>query len=1251
MKISKDKDIALLLRPFGVREDNYLAVAAMLCFDLLEPWQLYDEQALWRTVESELGPGAVLDAGMPKIRSEFLAAGKCHVPRGETPVAASEVLVGVAGQNKKLFVYGERFWTPLGGLIRTEGFTQMAVSWNNAFGGRGFERNPHGKGLAPVGLPDGRRLRPLPNIEDPARLMGSPDDRPEPAGFGPLEDSWPQRKTHPGTYDTRWRLQRWPNPPDDFDYGFYNTAPADQQFDGFFSGEELIEIRGMHPDHQTILSDFPPYRVRAFLTRRQELWQPGFDEEFLEVPLHAETLWLFPGQLRGVLLLRGTCPVADDEYKDVTRVFLAKEGLETEPQSREHYRQELEKSLDRSVPLDPEPLQQAEKTIAAAMQQARNLPKEIARIKSAVLGQSPVMVRTPQEYARTAGVTLAGAKGVLDALEATSGHLRTRFGFLSLPGTPLQSVSEKLDQAAGRMQSAVQGLEKQGAQTAALQQELRTGGTGAQTPLELLPEHTRQKALERIAAPESAPTWQDKAFGFAADARRALETDSDNWQKLRALGFTDRSVRNGWLGLHPREQTLRRADWGLDPDAEDPNAANSDGANPESVSEEFTLPAGLVVPWFRGREVAGLVVGHVAGETLLPGSDLAARLLPAARTDSPVVVVSGHLQGLFLEQEIGDACHILIMHDPGQPLDRETSALLERSTAQEFPLLVLFGQRTLKRAADPWRERFDNARALILPQGKDIFAAREAGQDIRALCLEAVSPEFAQRHNLAPECSAKGMSRVADPLQGLDLKSEVGNLLEQGKERFAPLRAQLAAEAKAMLEQASALLAAQGRDPESVLRVAREKPQPGLGALGEQAGELLAEQRRRMADSGGLSPELDAALQKAEADVRQQAANAEAGLRRELQRLEAGKKDLETNRLLAQGLAKRLAAQGLDPERMRQLSREEVRLRLEQRKPLAGARMSGLDLAGFNFSGCDLHGADLRGANLSGARFDHADLSQVLGQEADCRGAVFRAAKLDRALFSKACFAEADLRTAHCARTLLQQADLRGADAGGAIFDMAVLQDADLSQAGFSRATLRMCVLTGAKAVRARFDHAQLQKSLLRGMLLDDADFGRARAFQTMFWGVRGSRVSFLGADLTKARMGGNSVLRGADFTGVELLQGCFRESDLRGALFRGALLDDSLFESCNLVESDFYRSSARKTRFTLCDLEYADMRAMNMMQGSLRKSRLVRTNLGGSNLFGVDFYKAVVSGSVFKFANLKRTLLQGRTELLDVVE
>ena len=51
------------------------------------------------------------------------------------------------------------------------------------------------------------------------------NDRPRPAGFGPIAAHWQPRAASRGTYDERWKRDRQPLLPDDFDDRFYQCAP------------------------------------------------------------------------------------------------------------------------------------------------------------------------------------------------------------------------------------------------------------------------------------------------------------------------------------------------------------------------------------------------------------------------------------------------------------------------------------------------------------------------------------------------------------------------------------------------------------------------------------------------------------------------------------------------------------------------------------------------------------------------------------------------------------------------------------------------------------------------------------------------------------------------------------------------------------------------------------------------------------------------------------------------------------------
>ncbi|WP_084616350.1 DUF2169 domain-containing protein [Xenorhabdus szentirmaii] len=64
----------------------------------------------------------------------------------------------------------------------------------------------------------------------------------QPAGFGIIGRPWLPRRTKAGTYDETWLEERHPYLPDDFDFGYWNNAPEDQQID--------------HPDNNIRISLF-----------------------------------------------------------------------------------------------------------------------------------------------------------------------------------------------------------------------------------------------------------------------------------------------------------------------------------------------------------------------------------------------------------------------------------------------------------------------------------------------------------------------------------------------------------------------------------------------------------------------------------------------------------------------------------------------------------------------------------------------------------------------------------------------------------------------------------------------------------------------------------------------------------------------------------------------------------------------------------------------------------------------------------
>lgn len=278
-----------------------------------------------------MGEKPLPDMGMPKPRGEFLISGSFFPPESQD-ATEGWVRVRIAHQEKELYVFGPRKWHN-GFPSKSEPFTSMPIDFAHAFGGEGYKKNPDG-----MGYKDGK----LPCIENPKHLVGSPGDTPEPAGFSPLNPSWPQRMKYQGTYDSSYLQKYFPGYPEDLDWHFFLCAPKDQWIRGYFQGNESFEIHHMHPDIPVIRGNLPDLYARCFLNHT--INRKG-EPQFSELPLNPDTIWLFPEKLLGLMIWRGVIEVADDEAEQISHVLVAYEDRAHPPRAHEHYRHALERRI------------------------------------------------------------------------------------------------------------------------------------------------------------------------------------------------------------------------------------------------------------------------------------------------------------------------------------------------------------------------------------------------------------------------------------------------------------------------------------------------------------------------------------------------------------------------------------------------------------------------------------------------------------------------------------------------------------------------------------------------------------------------------------------------------------------------------------------------------------------------------------------------------------------------------------------
>lgn len=283
-----------------------------------------------------------------KPRADVVLAATAYPPLANA--RASEVLFRFGpkenGFERRLLVIGEREWR--GRLLPSpsepEAFSPTPLTWENAFGGPGFIKNPAGRGYLNKS-DDNSRANLLPLLENPKQLLESKGKRPEPICFAPLPMHWHARWRHRGTYGRRWHQTRWPFFPEDFGWSFFQSAPAEQQL-AYLRGDEPFELRGVLAEGATIRGRLPGMRQRCFQVSQSHTKNGDEQRDVSEIALRLDTVVFDSNAMRVDLVWRGLIESAGRGAPEVALLIVASER----PNQRLHVEDVLAQALQQLAP-------------------------------------------------------------------------------------------------------------------------------------------------------------------------------------------------------------------------------------------------------------------------------------------------------------------------------------------------------------------------------------------------------------------------------------------------------------------------------------------------------------------------------------------------------------------------------------------------------------------------------------------------------------------------------------------------------------------------------------------------------------------------------------------------------------------------------------------------------------------------------------------------------------------------------------
>lgn len=317
MRVIKPNCLSVLPRPVEHRGQVNFCVSVMGMLSLRGTPFLFSDQNLWKTLP--VAAPSFAEAGILKSRSEFLVYGAAYPPPAEPgapPVTSATFGVRLGTLRKIGRAHGRRVVDGQT-LVLQEPLQRAPLDGSGSYGGPAYPANPSGMGHPSAKRPDG--LLELPRIEPPERGWHPDPQRNEALMFGALDFTHPARMALAGTYDEAWLKTDFPGLARDGKWAIHNVAPADQQHEAAFVGDEDFHLANLHPEDPQLRGRLPGL-IASIVVQRM-------DDTLERVPATLRTVLFLPDQDRIVLIWQGHCRCTLDDGGDIQTVLVGAEHL------------------------------------------------------------------------------------------------------------------------------------------------------------------------------------------------------------------------------------------------------------------------------------------------------------------------------------------------------------------------------------------------------------------------------------------------------------------------------------------------------------------------------------------------------------------------------------------------------------------------------------------------------------------------------------------------------------------------------------------------------------------------------------------------------------------------------------------------------------------------------------------------------------------------------------------------------------
>nr|MBL0709109.1 DUF2169 domain-containing protein [Sulfurimonas sp.] len=1040
----------------------------------------------------------------------------------------------------------------------------------------------------------------LPNIQDPKQLTTDKDEHIKPAGFMPLDINSKENMKKLGTFDEQWKREQWPGFARDMDYSFFNTAPKDQQIDGFFKGGESIELTNMNKEKTQILSHIPQASFRCFVTKTHK----DKEDEFKELELHRDTLWLFPEIQRGIVIFRTTLKISDEIYSDIKYLNIKPIFEDEESKTLEQYYELQKKELDRSVEFDETPFEEMDAKIAEANKEVFDIPRTLKESIERSQGKKPSLRQTSAQKAEQTNTKIASALQRIDKAKVKLQGMKKEFGHLvkidtsSLDRAKIELLSskEKLLDAISKADELKKDADNIKLEDLAKVEELKLNPK--------IPDDLKSDMEMDFLKPK-VKVWNDYAFDFLSECVKTVPKEPKVLHDLRHLGLAKRTLSRSWIGYNKEEKTIKPKEWLLDSD------------------EDIVLPKGLVFSRFEESSLKYLKIQ----DKLILGSQEIELFLSEGNENFPLFYFKDDdMQAHLCDQEVFDICNTLCCDDISTIGDSAKDALEKAS-------VVFYLQE------DGVIEKLPNAKKFDCLEYESLFELDQNSIDIRQEMIKNLPQGISDTLPIKRDISAKAIreksSKFTDKLKA-DLKAEAQKSKKEMQDDI-----------DADLLKVNEILAKKGLEP---ISMTDDIPSQGVSLIDKTRADF--DKAIAALEKQNAKPNIDIKdkiieLKEAKKEMLELVTKSEIMYKEGMEKLAVAKEKAQDP--IPKWAKEMMIKAGIDPKNPHadSLTREDVIKLHDDGKSLAGKNLSNLDLSGLDLSSIDLSQANLKETNLKATNLSGANLKQTICTKTDFSDAKLVGVDANMTLFKESILDGTILDEMLANMAIFDKVIFKDVRCKDAKLDGVSFKECNLLNTMFEECELPNTIFLKTSITKTSFCGSMMDKVLFNESSIDECEFTSLDAKAMLFSKTKVTSSDFSHSQLYNLRILLESSFSDCKFIGSNMEKSTINKAILDGCDFQKSQFSNSLIKKSQLSKCDFRAVEAKKSRFEYASFEQSTFAGINLISGSLRRMELKMCDFSYANLYSAEVYKMKVFEVNFKGANLKRSNLEGRVDLI----